>query len=555
MRRADWWYGAAAVLLLSALAFDLDGWTLLNPDEGRNATVMREMADGGDWILPHLDGLPYLDKPAVYFATGAAAMKVLGPTDSAARFPSLLFTLAGAVMLWLLARRLFGMEGAWVAALAFLATPLTIAYARTVIFDSALVFWVLVAMWGFWNAMHTPRGWPWSLLAWAGVAAGILTKGPVILIYPLLVVLPWALWRGEKRWKAVLEPVGLFGAVAIVLPWVWAVSGKVPGYVEYVLLVETAQRFATGELQRSEPFWYFLPLLPVAALPWSAVVLGAPRRLRALLKERDGRTVFLLLWIVVPLLFFTLAQSKRPQYILPMLPAVVLLMVRLWHVGGETLAGVRTAAITVTLLGAALVAGRDRIGSVLTLAPDVAAAIPTTAMALGIAMLVGGSLVFTVGEHREKVLFALCLPVAAIPFLAGPLMRTVAEGRSSAGLARVVAPLLTAEAEVIAIDTWPPGLGFYLGRQVLVSSDDLGALTSNWVTRHPEDAAAWPDSPLRSGNWWQRALLTCNRPRVFLVPVNDAPLRALIAGAAPFAADVGGYAVYGPCGAGTVAGR
>ena len=339
MPRSWWWVAGAAALILCALAYDLDGWHLLDPDEGRNATVMREMADGGDWILPHLDGLPYLDKPVVYFASGAAAMKVLGPTETAARLPSLVFTLLSAVALFLLARRLFDDRSAIIAALAWLATPFAVAYARTVIFDAALTFWVLLAMWAFWEAMHTPRGWGWSLLAWVAVGCGILTKGPVMLLWPLLVVLPWALWRGEGRWKAVLDPVGLFGAVVVVLPWVWAVSSRVPGFVDYVLRVETARRFATSALNRGGPLWYFLPLLPTAALPWSAVVLGAPRRLKALVQERDGTTVLLLLWIGVSLVFFTLSMSKRPQYMLPVVPAVVLLAVRLWHSGAEALAG------------------------------------------------------------------------------------------------------------------------------------------------------------------------------------------------------------------------
>lgn len=553
MRRADWWYAAAALLLLSALAFDLDGWGLLNPDEGRNATVMREMADGGDWVLPHLDGLPYLDKPVAYFAAGAAAIKLFGPTETAARFPSMVFMVLAAAMLWLLGRRMFDLDGAWTATLAFLATPFAIAYARVVIFDAALTCFVLVALYGFWRAMHTPKGWAWSMLAWAGIAGGLLTKGPVVLIYPFLVVLPWAVWSGEGRWKAVLDPVGLLTAVAIVTPWVWAVSGRVPGYVEYVLLVETARRFATADLGRSGPFWYFLPMLPAAGLPWSAVVLGSPRRIGRLIAERDGRTVFLLLWILVPLLFFTLAQSKRPQYILPLLPAVTLLMARLWHAGGEALAGARTAAIALILAGAGLFMFRDRIPGLLETTPDVAAIIPGLAMRLGVALLVGASLIYAVGEQREKVLFALTLPVVAIPLLAGPLMRAIAADRSSAALATAMAPALSGDADVVAVDAWPPGLGFYLGRQITVSTDDPSVLTSNWVARNPEAAAAWPDSPLRVGFYWERALLACGRPRLFVTRADATALRARIGQALPLLTEAGGYAVYGPCGGGGLA--
>ncbi|MEX1051379.1 MAG: glycosyltransferase family 39 protein, partial [Gemmatimonadales bacterium] len=480
-------------------------------------------------------------------------MKVFGPTETAARFPSLLFTIAAAAMLWLLARRMFDEDGAWTATLAFLATPFAVAYARVVIFDAAVVFWVLVAMYGFWRAMHTPKGWAWSLLAWAGIAGGLLTKGPVVLVFPFMVVLPWAVWCGEGRWKAVLDPVGILAAVAMILPWVWAMGGHVPGYMEYVLLVETAQRFATDDVGRSGPFWYFLPILPAAALPWSALVLGAPKQLRDLVRERDGRTMFLLIWIIVPLIFFTLAQSKRPQYILPLIPAITLLAARVWHADGETLAGTRVAANVLILIGAGLVGFRDRLVELFETTPEVATVIPSTALWLGVALLMGGSAVYALSDQREKVLLALAAPVAVIPFIAGPLMIAIADDRSAAGLATVMTPVLTEETDVVGVDAWPPGLGFYLGRQITVSTDRPEVLTSNWVTRNREAAQAWPESPLRSGLWWQRAILSCARPRIFVVSANDPLTRTELASALPFLAETGRYAVYGPCGGGGLA--
>src|SRR6185295_2974242 len=98
----------AAVVI--ALAIHLGGFPLLDADEGRNAEVAREMAATNDYVMPRLDGLPYLDKPVVYFAAEAAAMEVLGPTEVAARLPAFLFTLATAAVVFFFARRLFGEE-------------------------------------------------------------------------------------------------------------------------------------------------------------------------------------------------------------------------------------------------------------------------------------------------------------------------------------------------------------------------------------------------------------------------------------------------------------
>src|SRR5207245_6504237 len=124
-----------AVIAAIALAVQLGGYPLLDADEGRNGEVGREMAATNDYVMPRLDGLPYLDKPIVYFAAEAATMEVAGPTEFAARFPSWLFTIATALLLaWFAAR--VEVSGA-LAAIIFLSMPLTIAFARKAIFDNA----------------------------------------------------------------------------------------------------------------------------------------------------------------------------------------------------------------------------------------------------------------------------------------------------------------------------------------------------------------------------------------------------------------------------------
>src|SRR5881227_1123402 len=113
------------LLLLAAavLGWNLGGHRLLDPDEGRNAEVAREMARSDDYLLPHLDGLPYLDKPVVYFAAAAAAMNVLGPNETAARLPAYLATLATLGLVAWFARRRWGADAGWLAALALATMP------------------------------------------------------------------------------------------------------------------------------------------------------------------------------------------------------------------------------------------------------------------------------------------------------------------------------------------------------------------------------------------------------------------------------------------------
>ena len=150
-------FAACAVIVLAGLVCRFDGYPLLDPDEGRNAEIAREMAASNDFLLPRLNGLPYPDKPLLFFAAGALAMEVAGPTAFAARLPPLLFTLGTVILIWWLGRRWFGAEAGWIAAIATGASPLTLAFARTVIFDSTLTLFVTAAIAAFYQAAEGGR--------------------------------------------------------------------------------------------------------------------------------------------------------------------------------------------------------------------------------------------------------------------------------------------------------------------------------------------------------------------------------------------------------------
>src|SRR5438105_5635936 len=208
------------------------------------------MALTNDYVMPRLDALPYLDKPIVYFAAEAAAMEVMGPTETAARLPAYLFTLATAAFVWWLARRLWTASEAMIAAIATLAMPLTVAFSRTVIFDSALAFFITVAMGCFYLSVEAGFSRPvpakagtYTMLAWAAIGFGVITKGPVAIALPLLVAIPYAIWRKRASWIWSIK--GLIVFVIVVSPWVWAISRAVPDFLQYVLVTETMQRLAT----------------------------------------------------------------------------------------------------------------------------------------------------------------------------------------------------------------------------------------------------------------------------------------------------------------------
>jgi 4-amino-4-deoxy-L-arabinose transferase-like glycosyltransferase len=157
------WLILLLVLAALALGWDLGGGRLLDPDEGRNAEVAREMATTHDYLVPHLDGLPYLDKPVLYFAAAAAAMQILGPSELAARLPAYLATLATIALVIWFARRRYGADAGWLAGLALATMPMVLVYARTTIFDSSLSLFTTAAVIAF-AEDRAVLAWPRSAL-------------------------------------------------------------------------------------------------------------------------------------------------------------------------------------------------------------------------------------------------------------------------------------------------------------------------------------------------------------------------------------------------------
>jgi len=558
----------AGVAGLVGLAFGLSAYPLLDPDEGRNAEVAREMAATNNYVLPQLNGLPYPDKPVLFFAVEAAVMEVLGPTVPAARLPPLVFTLAtiGAVA-WF-ARRRGGNDAAWIAAVATGAAPLTLGFARIVIFDSALTFFVVVAVLAFYEAVArrtggrpagrtvigstagppdrpSASGWEWAVVAWTAIALAVLTKGPIGLALPLMIAIPYAVWRRAGR--VLWAPAGPLMFAALLLPWLMAMSRRLPDFLSYALGTETLARLTTPALGRTGPWWYFLPIVLAGALPWSVVMLAglAGGRWRSADRRIDPYVAFLLGWIVVPLVFFSLSQSKRPQYVLPLVPAIALLVAHLWR-EGERPAGARVAAAGLIVCGLLIGAAPGVLPRVLPLSAEIRDAIPTTAVTLGGATVVCGMLAWLV-RRRDTLLPALAIPVAVIPLAGAELMRHVGRERSSADLAAAIATVLPPDADVVAVRAFPLSLPFYLRRPVLLATATGAELTSNYLVRNVERWRLVPGSPLRPGDWWHDAVLQCGRARVFVTRAGDAQTRAVLAAQVPLLMETMKYAVYGPC--------
>jgi 4-amino-4-deoxy-L-arabinose transferase-like glycosyltransferase len=547
------WLGPAWMILVTAgLALHVGDHALMDPDEGRNASIALGMATSHDYLIPRLNDLPFLDKPPLFFAVESIAMQMIGKSEFAARLPSLFFAVATVVLTAWFASFLFGRKAAWVAGMACATAPFTIVMARVAIFDSMLSFFIVLALIAFYRAVEaeapapSARGWlVWTTVAWIAMALGVLTKGPIALLIPLFVATPYALWR--KRTPAVWHLLGGAIFLLMVLPWALAVERSLPGFLRYALMSETWDRLTTDQFHREGPIWYFLPYLLTGCFPWIVVVLASDLRRSEIPEETKRSLIFLALWFVLPLTFFSLSSSKRPQYILPLIPAIALATAWVWSRERPPVRGVRVASLLWIVLGGALLAA-----SLVVRWPGpwqgYAAIGRGPVLVMGVLVVTSGILGWISSRHRGLALAALSLPLVMFTSIAAPLVAAVADSRSGSAMASALRPHLTSDTVIVGIDTFVPSLNFYLQRSIRLSSSNGEPLRSNYVLQDYDVLAASNPAVLRPGGWWDEALRSCSEPMIFLVRHECRRERMLLRAAGlPLLYQDGKVVAMGPC--------
>ncbi|HEY0514369.1 MAG TPA: glycosyltransferase family 39 protein [Thermoanaerobaculia bacterium] len=307
--------------------------SLWSPDEPTGAGVGRAMRDGGDWIVPRLNGQPFLEKPPLYWWTLAAALRLLGISDAAARVPSALFAVLTLMVAWAAGRRLGGPREGLLAVLVLATTMLFVQNATRVTVDPALAFFVALAHLGF-VVLAAPRSPSEArrarLLIAVALPLAFLCKGIVAVG---LGAGPPVLYLLATRRARILRELLLLAALGIplfallVVPWAVALQRAAGwGGLQECLVNNTVGRFAhTDASQRyghTEPFWYYLAIAIPWLLPWT-LALPAMLRSRMFRREAHGGEGhrLLLATAAIGLLMLTVPSSKREVYLLPLLPA------------------------------------------------------------------------------------------------------------------------------------------------------------------------------------------------------------------------------------------
>jgi 4-amino-4-deoxy-L-arabinose transferase-like glycosyltransferase len=474
----------AALLAFAASWFVLLGHReLFNPDEGRYAEIPREMLMSGDWLVPRLNGLVYIEKPPLQYWATAASYAVFGTSVWSARFYTGLCGLLTVLICAGVALRLWGSGAAWRAGIMCASSLLVVLMGHQLTLDMSLTFYMTLMLGAFCLAHDARisdaerRRWMW--LAWAGAAGACLTKGLLALVIPALALLVYSLVQRQwSIWKRLSIAGGLVLFALLTLPWMVLMQREVPQFFDFFIVREHFARYFTMVSDRYQPWWFFLAIFAAGSLPWTlpatrALLTGW--RAPAPVREFDARR-FLWIWSVGVLVFFSLSDSKLVPYILPMFPSLALLMANSDEVRLNR--DLRYTGVLLVVIGVIFLALAITLPRWLPQSPRGAlfAGLRPVLFASSAITVIGG---FVAARLRGDSLRLSTIVGAAGYFCAASLLwgaRAVNQVYSGASLAAQLPPSLYASAPMFSVRTYDQSLPFYL-RRTMTLVDEQGELS------------------------------------------------------------------------------
>ena len=357
---------ALAFLCLASFFFRLGYLPMIGPDEPRYVEVAREMYDRGDWITPQLAGIHWFEKPALTYWLVATGFQVLGVSEESARIPIALFSTSGVFLLFWFGQRLFSTRFGYLSAMVLASSGIWIGFSRAATFDLPLAVSMEVALLAFFCWFREDKNWLWYVCCF-GLGLGMLAKGLVGIVLPgaiigLFLLLTRTLTEFLKRPKLLLLGAGIF----LLTTATWYLPMFVRHGHEFwqeFFVAHHFQRFLTNKFKHPQPFYFFTIVALLGCLPWSLFFLAeiglTIKRWRDLLTQPERRlSLFLWLWVIVIVGFFSISTSKLTGYILPVFPALALLigerLERWWQHKSRTLWRWLTLLTSLLLFGVSL---------------------------------------------------------------------------------------------------------------------------------------------------------------------------------------------------------
>lgn len=472
---------AVALLVIYVCLFNgLNAFGLVGPDEPRYASIARDMAADGDWITPRLHGEPWLEKPILYYWVAAVGYQLFGDGETAARFPSVTGAVATLLALGWLAFRFHGPNTAALFVLAFPSSIAVLVFARAATTDMLFTSTLALAM-----AAATPllvieqprRKFMCQMAFGTALGLSVLAKGPVGVLLAaggsvmgaLLSAQFPRIWRLASPWS-----LASFGVVAI--PWYLLCAAENPEFLEFFLVSHNVERFLTPVFRHQQPFWFFGPVLLLGLAPWTATIVATLHDVTTRSSGRNWRgspSMFLAGWVLFPVIFFSLSQSKLPGYVLPSVPAAVVLLAHVLAsgIGNQTRARV---------LGLGAAASMGAIAVTFLIAPGVDSAGVEPGAVRPLALLLGtAALAASYLGYRRQLRATVTVSALGIALALWQLNTALMPRLDPLISSRVVAREATALAaghQLRSFDlhrTWHYGLEYYLQRPVAEWTTDV----------------------------------------------------------------------------------
>lgn len=326
------WAGLAWITLL----WRLGSFGLVGPDEPRYAAIAAGMLRHKDWITPRLWGSAWFEKPVLFYWLAGLSQALTQVGAAAARRPNAILAVILCAAMALFLRREHSARAGWLAGFMGLSSAFVIGFGRAATTDMTLtapLTLALLAGYAWWQRRRP------ATLAWAAVALAVaaLAKGPVAVALAGLILIPFAATQRRLReLPRLLQPLPLALFFLVAAPWYVALELRQPEFFRVFFLQHNLERFATNKFEHPQAWWFYLPVLLLAVFPWTGWLLLPLRSVAGRLRRRgwggfwDGRDAglkfYLGIWVLAPVLFFTLSRSKLPGYILPAIPAAIMLM-------------------------------------------------------------------------------------------------------------------------------------------------------------------------------------------------------------------------------------
>lgn len=480
---------------------------LASPDEGRYSEIPREMAETGDWVTPRLNGVQYFYKPPLFYWMQATSIEALGVNRMSLRLPNSAMAVLGIVLTYLAAAWTYGRKAGLFSAAVLATTLFYYAMGNIITLDMTVSVFITGALFSFmlaWRERESAakRGAFW-ISAFAFSALAVMTKGLIGILIPgcvaflyLMLTGPVSSLRSVRKSDLAWWAAGLAVFAAIAVPWhVLAAAANPPlegaegmfsknpegqGFAWYYFINEHFLRYLDAETShRYQPFWFFFAFAPVGFIPWIVLLPRAVRNAAAggwaKLKASNPEFIFLCVWIAFVLLFFSISKSKLLPYILPIYPALAVIVGRLLAKVWDAPEKYRLRPEAYTLVGLGFAAAVAVVPLFAHFSAKGKILNPESAMicfgALGIFLLCGSlvTLYFILKRRPHAATFSLFAAIALFLFCFNPLGSHL-QRPDTEEFAKIIMQKASPDAKIIASECYNEAqdLPVWLGRVISV---------------------------------------------------------------------------------------